>query len=261
MPLYLTQQQIYRMLQRELPEDVYPDGSPNSSYSTADMDSIAAVAASGYENLSRIYDNYWPQTADEKIADWEIMVYGQTLDNNLTLEERRDRVIQKLRTRKGITRSDILETIYSVIGSDKTVELNVWGCSRNENGAWVLGEDLLGVGTILGNYNQYRARGEHLCSADPADFGLTEEEWLGMRREAYTYEVKIIGYALTMVERKALDEALSAAEPARSAHVINDDLTASSGYWFGWFGDPDALGFGDLNDESVGGYFKSLFDE
>ena len=86
MAKFLSRDEVYRLLQRELPEGVYPDGAPSSYYSTADIDSVASVASTGYANLQRIYDNYWPQSADEFLSTWEITVFAKNLSASLTLQ-------------------------------------------------------------------------------------------------------------------------------------------------------------------------------
>ena len=221
MPKFLSRQEVYRILQRELPENAYADGDESSFYTTADMASVADCAASAYSNLERIYDNYWPQTADESIAAWEIIAFGRSLPANLTLTERRDRTTIKIRTRKGLTRQDMKDLVLSVIGSDKLVDVIEWGCS---NGAWVIGESQLSIQTFLGGYNALLATGPDLCSKTAADFGLTEEYFLGIREQAYTYEVRIYDYTLSADEYSEIDETLSVYEPARSQHKITDGL-------------------------------------
>lgn len=224
MAKFLTRYECYRMLQRELPEGVYPDGNPEKYYSTADQDSVADVMATGYANLERIYLNYWPQTAEEKLTDWEITAFGQPLDANLSLADRRNRVVAKLRARKGITKKDMKDAVQSIIGSDKDVVIVEWGCPGGEFGTWQIGVSLLGYNTYLGGYNMLLITGKDAC-ANPLPYGVSKEEWDGMKRQAYTYEVKIFGYTLSTAERLAIDSALSAAEPARSSHVISDNQT------------------------------------
>lgn len=225
MPKFLNRQEIYRLLQREQPEDVYPDGAASAYFSTADNDSVADVAATGYANLERIYANYWPQTADERITDWEITAFGYPLEASLSLAQRRDRVVTKLRAKKGITKGDMKDAVQAIIGSDKDVEIVEWNCAGGEFGSWQLGISLLGYNTYLGNYNMLTVTGDGACDINPADYGLTDEQWEGMKTQAYTYEVKIFDYTLSAAERVAIDTALTEAEPARSQHVITDNQT------------------------------------
>lgn len=222
MPKFLTQEECYRLLQRELPAGVYPDGAASGHYSTADMASVASVAATGYANAERIYDNYWPQTADERMSDWEITAFGYRLTAALNLAERRDRVVQKIRARKGLTKGDMVSVVKGIIGSDKLVDISEWGCAT---GVWIIGVSQLGIETILGGSPAVATvTGPDICDANPADYGLTPEEWAQIQQEAYTYQVNVYGYTLTQAEYEAIDSALSAAEPARSAHVIVSGL-------------------------------------
>lgn len=222
MTKFLTRQQLFRLLQRELPPYVYPDGSEGKFYSTADMASIADVAATGYANLERINANYFPQTADERIIDWEIAVFGSPLDSSFTLEERRDRVLTKVRARKGITKQDMKEAVQAIIGSTKTVEIVPWGC---RDYGWILGESELGIDTVLHGSALVNIAGPTICEDSPSDHGVTQEEWDAALLDAYTYEVQIFDYTLSAEERAEIDKVLTAAEPARSRHVITDGLT------------------------------------
>lgn len=221
MAKFLTREEIYRLLQRELPEGVYPDGSPEKYYSTADMDSVADVVASGYDNAKKIYDNYFPRTADENLDKWEVLAYGRELDKALGLEVRRDRVEQKIRTRKGITKLDVLNTVRSSLGTDKLVEI-VELC--NETGTWLLNFSELSINTILNNTNGVDVVGFGPCEDDFALYGKTEDEWEQMRFEAYTYEIRVYGYYLTELDLLTLDEQLKSAEPMRCNRLVIDGL-------------------------------------
>lgn len=209
------------MLQRELPPGAYPDGPASAFYSTADMGATAKVLRKSYQNLERIYENYSPQSADEKLPDWEELILGKNLDASLTLAQRRDRVVAAIRKRRRTTKADMLGTVYEVIDSSILVEIVETGCSE---GSWILDESILDISTILNGFNRLDFTGPDLCSFDAADFGLTEEEFLQMKEEAYTYEVRIYSYTLTAQELQDLDAALLKAEPARSRHVILDGL-------------------------------------
>jgi hypothetical protein len=225
MPKFLTRQEIYRMLQRESPENVYPDGAPSAYYSTADWDATASGIASAYENLETTYDNYWPMYANASaIAKWEIKAFGELLSGSLSLSEKQDLVKTRIQARKGLTKDDMTLIVKSVIGSDKLVELIEWGCG---DGTWLIGVSELGLNTFLGGYNQSAYTGEDLCDKSASDFGLSEDYWDGMREEAYTYEVRIYDYVLTTRERTEIDEQLSIYEPARSQHIITDDLDSA----------------------------------
>lgn len=219
MPIFLSQADLYRVLQRELPEDVYADGAPSAFFSTADMNAVAKPLATAYENLERIYDNYFPQYADENVGDWEVTVFGFVSDGDLTLQQRRDRVIAKLRNRPGITRDDIFRAVTATIPelAPTGFDIIVWGCSL---GGWTLDVSELGYDTYLNGYPRTAAVGPQLCDLTPGDFGVTEAQWIEMQTEAYTYEIRIAELELTEAQLQALDTVLTAAEPARSTHVI-----------------------------------------
>ena len=224
MPVFLSRYDVYRILQRELPENVYADGPPSAFFTTADMDSLAACLETAYTNASGIYQNFWPQTADEKIDDQEIKYFGVLSDSSLTLAQRQQRLLTRIQNPRGITVSDMIAVVKTVIGADKDVEIIEWG---NYTGGWMINYSQLGVETFLNAFPLSDVTGPNLCSVNPADYGYTEEQWLEMRQQAYTYEVRIYGYTMTDTERAEVDTQLSIEEPARSAHVITDGLDPS----------------------------------
>jgi hypothetical protein len=248
MPKFLSREEIYRILQRELPEKVYPDGPPAAFYSTADMDAVADVVATGYANLERQYENNWPQTADERIQDWEIKVFGAPLSAALSLSERRDRVVTQLRSRKGIRNSDMKDAVQGIIGSDKLVDISEWGCST---GGWILNVSELSISTILNGQNLVDIPAGVGPCGNPADYGKTPEEWAEMQEEAYTFQVNIYGYTLTDLERETITQALIRAAPARSNFVIVDGQNPYD-MLDGPYEGPVYLDIGDGNELDVG---------
>ncbi len=226
MAIFLDSTQLYRMLQRELPEGVYPDGAATGSYSAASIYSKASVMKEAYDNMELIYNNFFPLTAEEKQVDWEIKVFGTSLDGSLSLEDRRTKVATKLKNKPGITIQDIKDIVLFVIGSDKLVEIAEWGC---DSGSWEIGVSELGVTTILSGsrtleVTAFTFPGEDLCDLTAADVGLTEDQWTAIKTAAYTYSVLIYGYEITDEEAAELEELLTINEPARCAHVITDGL-------------------------------------
>jgi hypothetical protein len=226
MPYFPNGYDFYRMLQRELPQGVYPDGHQGAFYSTADNAAIADVAATGYANLQQIYYNYWPQLCDvQSIAEFEVAYFGYQLDASLTLAERRDRVLVKLRARNGIRAIDMYNAVLAIIGSDKAIEIAPW-CSSV--GTWIIDENQLGITTYLGSGPRLAMTGPAVCGADPALYGLTPQQLAGIQQDAYTYSVLIYGYTLTALELATIDATLTAAEPARSTHKIYSGLDPGS---------------------------------
>lgn len=223
MPKFLSKSEIYNIIQRELPENTYATTrKPQEFYTTSDDDAVAKVFESIYQLSERIYDNYWPQSAVEKLSDWEVFVFGEVDDTNATIAERRDRILTKIRSRKGITVQDIIDIVYTVIGSDKNVEIIEKGC---ESGVWILGKSRLSRSTFLGISSVQGGvtipSDFDPCMQDPSEIGLTPEELKQLQDQAYSYEVRIIGYDATEQEREKLDFELTRFEPARSAHKID----------------------------------------
>lgn len=219
MPKFLNREEIYRILQRELPEDLYPDGPASAFFSTADMDATAQTLETNYNQQQIIYANTFPQTTDERIAAWEIKVFGKNSDVSLTLQEKIDRILARLRSERGINVQAIKDAINETVsGLDFEI---VESCS---GGCWLLDESELDISTVLCGSSQVDTTGNGLCGGDPADFGKTDEEWAIAQEEAYTYEVRIYTTVLTTEERNVLDEVLNETEPARSTHLIFDGL-------------------------------------
>lgn len=232
MAIFLTAQQSYRLIQRELPEGVYPDGSPSGFFSTASVFSKAKTLETLYSNLNRIYQNMFPQSADEKQLDWEIKAFGYYLDSSLSLEDRQKMVVNKLRQHPGINRKAIEDIVRTIIGTDVTFIVIDWNCDdhgvSNGTGLWVLDESQLDIDTYLGGARMSDVTsnlfpGSTMCTNEP-QFNKTDEEWALMQEQAYTYEILIYNFTLTAQQRIDLDAALTRGEPARSQHVITDGL-------------------------------------
>jgi len=219
------------MFQRELPEGAYADGAPSAFYTTASVYSKSVLVESAYSNMEEMYLNYFPQDAEAKQANWELKVFGFTLDATLSLPIRRQKVINQLRLKPGITINDMLNAIRSVIGDDKDIEIGEWGCNCCDTGngaVWSIGVSQLGINTILGGGNRMAITpfifpGADFCG-DPSQFGVSEEDWLIMREDAYSYSVFVYSYTLTAQEMIDVDAILTKSEPARSQHFIFDGL-------------------------------------
>lgn len=220
MPKFLTVDELYRLIQRELPEDVYADGPPGAFRTTADSYATASGIAIAYANLQRIYNNHFPQYADERIADWEFKVFKAYQDSMLSLEERQQRILTKLRARPGIRPDDVKAVAHVAIGTDK--DINIVEFCGHPGLSWVLDESALNIDTYLNAFSGMEAGlfGPDLCDKTAADLGITEAELKAYQDQAYTYEVRINGYTLTTDEYRALDAALTQYEPARSNHRI-----------------------------------------
>jgi len=235
MPVFLTTDQIYRLLQREMPPNLYPDdpsptsasgASGNLTYPGADSYATAVVLNSAYCNQSRIYANFWAQTADEKIGDWEVTFFGQP-SSLPTLAQRQSAVLYKARNRLGIKPADMVTVVNNTVPG-LVFDLIEWGGGTGGAiGAWLLDYSELDAETFLGLGSGPQPYGPGLCSQNWAEWGLTQAQWEALQEQAYTYEIRIYTTVLTAAQMAALDAALTVAEPARSTHVITDGLSIS----------------------------------
>ena len=238
MAIFLTAQQIYRALQRELPEGAYPDGSPSGFFSTASIYSKAQLAEAAYSNLNRIYQNYFPQTADEKIDDWVFKAFGSYFDDNVTLEEKRSRVIAKIRKQPSITAWEILTLVAGYVPEGTYVQVY---SPCGEDQFWTLGVSLLGINTFLSGLTIAD------LGYDPADWcdivsnlhwrlgddglglntTLADPTWQDVsqvQRNAYGYEIRIFGYTLSAEDTEKLRLDVQRNEPARSSFILRQNL-------------------------------------
>lgn len=229
MPIFLTQQQAYRLLQRLLPSDVFPDGAPSAFFHTAEMWSYALNIQSAYGNASGIYQNFFPQSCDAgTIGFWELKCFGVVNPQGLsTLAERQQIVVSYLHTAApGISQPAMVQVVNRTIPG-LTFEVVAWCCGQGEGG-WVLDESQLDIETYLNDDTQFALPvGPNLCSQTPADWGMTQEDWDNLLSMAYTYEVRIYGTTLTTAQRTVLSASLTTYGPARSQFVINDGLDIS----------------------------------
>lgn len=250
MAIFPTQKQLYLLIQRELPEDVYPHaGDPSIYMSTAESASTAQMIRKVYERLQQAYDNQWPQHANvEGIELHEIARFGY-LSPSLSLSERQDQLLGKMRALPSMSDPDLLSLIRGFLPPDPVtpfassrvaaaiisngftqeettlrVETYRWNYPGN---TWRLGESLLGVDTILGG-GMRAVAGVDICDLDPADLGLTYAQLLDYRSNAYTYEVRIydgdINEDVTAEMLATIETELTAAEPARSQHYTYSGL-------------------------------------
>lgn len=226
MPYFLTQNQVYRILQRELPEDVYPDGQPANFYSTSDMWAIAGVIADAYVNLQDIYLNEFPQYTTDRLADWEIREFGQAQSPTIGTAQRIAALLAKIRSLQGIRVQDMISVAYQVVAPNILVEIQEWG---NKTGSWMISYSQLAIETYLAIDNMVTHTGANIC---PCDDGCPEPADLAdMQEMAYTYAVLIYNQGqaqLTAAQLTQLDILLSAAEPARSTHVIIQNLNPAN---------------------------------
>lgn len=254
MPTFLARPQLYRILQRELPSDVYADGSPSAFFSTADMDSVAQVIADSYSNLHTIYLDEFPTTTEARISDWELKVLGAVGNALFDLDTRKANVLARLREQRGISvpiiesKLDPVFAIADIIDENATVVVPSWLLEVNgylevddyiafrdppsseggltyqlvewchSPGAWILDVSELEVSTYLSFKDPLYSTGI-TCALNYAALGLTAQDLADIQATAYTYEIRIIGTAGTNF-LNYLDALLDRIEPARSTHFI-----------------------------------------
>jgi len=224
MPKFLSQDELYRLIQRELPAFVFPDGPPTAFYWTSEAYSYAKNFSSAYENASGIYDQFFPQTATSKIDDWDIKIFGQLQDASLSLQQRRDILVSHIQNSPpDLGLWSILVRVLDLLPVGTVVQLFEY-CSLNKDAGWKIGVSLLGINTFLG-FEQFvpePGSGFDFCNPDPVPSNWTEEQ-----NFAYGYECRVFNYTLSDQEYAKIDSLLKRLEPARSNHTIRDNLTLS----------------------------------
>lgn len=243
MPKFLVQSELYRLIQRELPPDNYADGAPSAFFTTADSDSTAKVLDTFYQKMERVYDNYFPYYADESIGDWEKFVFGAE-QSGLTLQERRQRVVNQLRARPSLSLWEMLTTAANFVPPGTFVQIVEWGCNEATEG-WKLGVSKLGSQTVLSwGLKKIGVDGANLCPAMIGNGWRLGESPLGSgtrlggtysykeiteaQMRAYVFEIRVFGYTLSEAERKSLGLLIRRKEPARSGHIIMDGLNLTA---------------------------------
>lgn len=227
MAKFLDQQTLYRIIQRELPEDVYPDaGSPSAYWSTADSASQAYMVSGAYATLSLAYDNYFPQTANSiGLSLHELARFGALAAQPISNADRMARILKKMQALPSMSVPDMTAIVEEQLPPFTFVQLVAWSSLAD---GWVIGESELGISTILNAFGMdFIPPGGDFCDSDGSQFGLTPTQWLEVQQAAYTYEVRIFNYTPTAQESANLEAALLESEPARSQHItlVNQPLS------------------------------------
>lgn len=222
---------------------MYPDGAPSAFFSTADMDSIADVASTGYANLERIYENYFPQSADESIDKWVVKAFGYLFDDSITLQQKRDAIIAKLRKQPTITLWEIAKIVASYVPEGTFIQIAEYNCGAAES--WKLDQSLLDASTYLGFNGRLVDLGVEATNwcefvqnlawkldvnALDVDTTLSEQSWQDVsevQAEAFQYEIRIFGYEITGSNLVNMLKEVKAQEPARSGATLKQNLVLS----------------------------------
>lgn len=232
MPKFLNTEEIYRILQRELPENVYPDGAPSAFFSTAENHAVADAASGVYTALEQVYQNFFPQSANEQIDEWEVKVFGATTALAFTLQQRRDRIISQLRSSLSISLWDILVVINSYVPIGTFTQILEWGTATDE--WWILDVSELDLGTVLGGGNPSLYYGSNACAQSQADYlagGALQQQVIDARKQAYFYEVRIYDYTLASDTLADMIATIKSLHPVRSDFEVFQNISlASSDY-------------------------------
>lgn len=255
--IFLDRNTLYRVIQRELPEGAYPDGTPSGYFSTADSFATAMVLESLYKAASGTYLEMFPKTSVSRIDDWVFSTFGQFFDSTVDLDTKRARVLSKLQKIGSLSNWALLTLALSYVPQGTFVQIfhpcGPFGL-RND---WQLGVSLLGFNTFLASKTPAQIGIPQNVIDNMADnwcpfisnlhwrLGVDElgvETFLspiayvdiaGFQADAYLYTVKIFNFGgpqLSSDALQALSNDLSANEPARSSHRIVQNLDiATSG--------------------------------
>jgi hypothetical protein len=238
MAIFLNADQIYRTFQRELPEGVYPDVEYSKSFSTASVYAKSAVLKDFYDNMKVIYTNMFPQDADEQIDDWVIKAFGSKFPAGTTLTAKRDAVIAKIRSQPNLTNWQILTAMAGFLPEGTYVQVH---SDCGFGAGWPLGARMLGKDTRLGingidtikdvDFSQWcdflaglewRLGRGHLGVTTHLG-GFLFSDINRRQKNAFGYEIRVFA-PITMETKQAMDLEAARIEPARSGHIIRDNL-------------------------------------
>ncbi len=249
-PYFPTTYDLYRVLQRELPPGAYLDGAATAGYSTADMYAVASIISARYDNLQIVYNNEFAQSAVEYLDEWETTYFGSPINAASGTAQRQQALLAKIRAMPSITLWAVLTTVVSYLPIGVYAQVVPVGCgSGPTSGAgWVLNVSRLGSTTILGwgNYGTTaqlnNPNGLDYCALinggtgtgwrlNQSQLGIntvltglnTYQTISAIQAKAYTYLIRIFDYQLTGAALQAMLLAVTAAEPARSTHILQQN--------------------------------------
>ena len=241
--LFPNAEQILDILLGEIPPGVFAEDRADSpdesqrSYSSSELRVWSQQIADLYENLQKVENNKFIVTADViGLTQWEKELFSTAQDSNQSVTDRRQNLLAKLRSSGGISLEAILSVIHGILDPvGLPFELLTWCGSSNGavTGAWILDVSALGLDTYLGTLDPLNGTGLGLgltpldCRLDYVAAGLTLDEMIEIQETAYMYEIDIYGNA-DAATLALLDRQLTALEPARSSHIIRNNVTPPS---------------------------------
>jgi hypothetical protein len=240
LPIFPGIEDCLTILMGELPAGVYSadradDPNPaNRAYSSSELRAQAQMFANLYANLEDIWQDKWISTLNpDGYTSWEKDLFTQPPDASLPLMVRKSNLLAKFRLQASISLPAIAGIVSSFITPyGFTFDILPFnGCNSLDgvNSAWILGFTPLGEFTYLAGLDPLIGAGRGVgitpldCSLNYAAAGITQAQMIAIQETAYTYAVAIYGGSVSAETLMLLDAALTAAEPARSTHVIIND--------------------------------------
>lgn len=241
-PIFLTEDEWFELLLSELPAGVYSEDrakndDPNqNSVSSAELRTVAKMLTMVSTDLANTWaDKFATTVTAGGLPLWEKEFFSAIQDATQSFDVRQANLIAKMRARGGLSLpyiQGIVAGILDPLGIPFAILPYGGQSNGTEFGAWILGESELGVDTYLAEQDPIIGATRDL-GLTPLDndldyiaAGLTLEQLQAMQRTAYTYEVQIYGNA-SAATLAQLDSILTQLEPARSTHVIQNNVSTA----------------------------------
>ena len=238
-PIFPNTEQILSIIFQEIPNGVYAEDRADNtdvtlrSNSSSELRAHAQVFADLYQNLLDIdSDKFLSTVTPDGLSPWEADLFSSVQDSSQSYATRQQNLLAKYRYQGGISLPIIRTLIANLLTPLGLVFQILPYCGQFNgviNGAWILDESSLGLSTWLAALDPLIGTGLGVgeipldCSLDYAAAGITESELVDIQATAYTYEVQIFGNA-SAPTLSLLDQLLTAYEPARSTHIISNNV-------------------------------------
>jgi hypothetical protein len=267
----LTREEIYKGMAREMPDGVFPDGSPTQFISTADTDAVAQTIATSYTALGQVDTESSIITATEtSIGKWEYTYFSQQFEGEL-LEDRRARILGKIRQNEDISQWQI-QLVCAAFFPNTWIEVRQRNQLDDETSSMVKGtsaDTVWGPTWTSGDAFPSGVTGLEIIRTDV-------EQMRYAQLQAFIYDIYIFTNDTISTETlTSFSAKLTEQEPARCRHTItitppenldfwkvvydatrysnakqlrigSEGIFRRETLWFGFDEDPDSRGFGDV---------------